>query len=50
MKSLFKAVSEKVLGLFLSEMRAGACFPSYCCKPGWKTNCAQACVVRTTQC
>ncbi len=45
MKKTLQAASNWVMGLFLSDVDAGACLPSYCCSRHWKTNCAGRCVV-----
>jgi hypothetical protein len=47
-----KAVSNRFLKLFLSEVSAGACIPEHgqCCAVGKRLNCFGACVPTTSGC
>jgi hypothetical protein len=43
MKKLVQSASKWVLGMFLSDVEAGACPRPYCCKPNYEITCTYEC-------
>jgi hypothetical protein len=52
MKRFVQLAGERLVGLVLPSVEAGACVPENgtCCKTGYKFNCLGSCTVKSTSC
>ncbi|SHF93222.1 hypothetical protein [Streptoalloteichus hindustanus] len=52
MKRLVQRAGDRLVGLVLPKVEAGACVPEHgkCCRRGYRFNCYGSCVSRTTSC
>ncbi|WP_157548975.1 hypothetical protein [Nonomuraea candida] len=52
MKRLMQRTGERLVGMVLPKVEAGACVPEHgaCCKPGYRFNCYGQCSSRSSSC
>ncbi|NBE93232.1 MULTISPECIES: hypothetical protein [unclassified Nonomuraea] len=50
MKRLVQQAGERLVGMVLPKVEAGACVPPECCKKGYKYNCYGVCSSKASGC